>query len=262
VVVALLVGLALAVPVGMAAAAPPAMVRPSALAPAAPPAGSAAIGPVPASKPLDLQVVLAPSNNTQLQSLLQNLYDPKSPDYHRWLQPGQFAHQPGPSASQISSVDSWLHGAGLTQTKTSAFAVSVSAPASTVSAALATSFEQYRVPSGHLGYLAKSAPQVPRSLSTGQITAILGLDTLAAFQLQTKLTSTAVRSSAVVATPGADGLTPCAAAEDKAGTTYWTLDRLGAQYGTGSLLSDGQNGHGETIGLYENGQANGTDIGT
>jgi hypothetical protein len=69
------------------------------------------------------------------------------------------------------------------------------------------------VPSGHVGYLAKSAPRIPRSLSTGQITAILGLDTLASFQPESKLTSTATRNSAVADKPDADGLTPCATAE-------------------------------------------------
>ena len=51
--------------------------------------------------------------------------------------------------------------------------------------------------------------------------------------------------------PNVDGLTPCAAAKAAAAPGYYTLDALGAAYGVGSLLTDHQNGQGQTIGLYE-----------
>ena len=72
------------------ASAAPAMIRPDALAPPTVPTGAEDLGPVPGSQSLQLGVVLQPSNGAALQSLLQALEDPSSPDYHHWLTPGQF----------------------------------------------------------------------------------------------------------------------------------------------------------------------------
>src|SRR5580658_7049113 len=83
---------AAALPFGVASAvSSPAFVRPGALAPPPLPADSLAVGAVPAGQVLSLDVVLAPSDPAKLQSLLDNLYDPSSPDYHHWLSKGAFA---------------------------------------------------------------------------------------------------------------------------------------------------------------------------
>ena len=154
------------------------LVRASTMSPAAVPAGSINLGKVPGSKRLDLSVILTPSNPHQLTTLLKNLYTSSSAQYHQWLKPGLFLQRFGPTRREVSAVESWLHGAGLANTSVAGFAVKVSARASQVSAAFGVSFKQVRLSSGHVGYLAQRAPLVPRSLATGQITAILGLDTL------------------------------------------------------------------------------------
>jgi len=204
---------------------------------------------------------LPPSNGSQLQDLLKNLYDPSSPLYHRWLQPGQFDQEFGPSASDVAGVESWLHSVGLTHTSASGFAVNVSAPASQISSALSTPFERYKTPTGHQGYLAQRVPLVPQSLAGGQVSAILGLNTVSSFQSQSTLTPS-VSTGARVLQPQADGLTACSAAQYSAEPGYYTLDNLGAAYGVGSLLSDGQNGHGETVGLYELASSSSSDVAT
>ena len=60
----------------------------------------------------------------------------------------------------------------------------------------------------------------------------------------------------------ADGLTPCAGAASEAAPGYYTFDEEGADYGVGSLLSAGENGTGDTIGLFEQGQSSASDIAT
>ena len=66
-----------------------------------------------------------------------------------------------------------------------------------------------------------------------------------------KLPSASARSAGTT-TSNADGLTPCAAATNLASEQGWyTFDGEGSDYGMNSLLANGQNGHGETIGLYE-----------
>jgi hypothetical protein len=215
---------------------------------------------------LSLSVVLPPSNNGELQTLLRNLYDPSSPEYHQWLKPGQFDTEFGPSATDVTAVESWLHNRGFNSTSLSGSAISVSASASTVSSAFGTSFEKYRTSSGSEGYLASTAPLVPQALSTGQIQSIFGLDTVAKFEpeLGTATSSILARAHSAVQ-PHDDGLTPCAGAVNESnagGASFYTLDQLGAAYGVNDLLFAGQNGRGETIGLYELGSHSPSDINT
>jgi hypothetical protein len=231
------------------------MVRATALAAGAAPAGSTGIGPVPATQQVPLEVILPSGDPSGLQTLLGELYDPASPEYHHWLAPGQFQQAFGPSSADVTAVESWLHRQGLTATSLSGFAVDVSAPESQVAAALGTGFDRYRSASGHVGYLAHRAPLVPSSLLGGPIQSILGLDTLSQFVPETESVPQAV-TGGLALHPDADGLTPCAAAQgeaDQGGSTpvYYTLDALGAGYGFGSLLADGENGRGQSVAVYE-----------
>ena len=241
-------------------AASSALVRPSALAPGSAPAGSTALGSVPGRQQLELSVVLPPSNRGRLQSLLADLYNPHSTDYHEWLGPGQFAREFGPSAAEVGAVESWLHGAGLVSTSVSGLTVKVVATETHVASALGTAFEQYRDPSGHVGYLARQAPLVPSTLAGGQIQAILGLDTVAHFAPESSVAPAAPGGASLA--PNADGLTPCAAAQTAASSSYYTFDAIGAAYGLGALLADGQDGNGETIAVYELASHSPADVAT
>ena len=245
----------------LAAAAGPSFVRPNALGPGGIPTGSTPLGALPNDQRVSLNVVLPPSNGSRLQRLLKSLYDPSSTQYHQWLRAGQFDQRFGPSPADVANVEAWLHGVGLTQTRVSGFAVKVTATASQVSSALSTPFERYQTPAGHQGYLAQRVPLIPHSLASGQVSAILGLNTVTPFQSQSSLAPSVSTGSGVLQ-PHVDGLTACSAAASTAALGYYTLDSLGAAYGIGSLLSDGQNGHGETVGLYELAASSPADIAT
>jgi subtilase family serine protease len=165
----------------------------------------------------------------------------------------------GPSPADVSAVESWLADAGLSSTL-SGFSVKVSAPASRIGAVLGTSFEQYRTRSGTVGYLAQQSPLVPTTLAAGTITGILGLNTVAQFQSQSTLAPASSGGIGLSLQPHADGLTPCSAAKTAAAPGYYTLDALGSAYGIGTMLSDGQNGHGATVALYELASHSTTDV--
>jgi hypothetical protein len=261
VVIVILVAM-LVIPSAARATATPPLARPNALSPGSPPSGAAPLGALAGNQKLQLNVVLPPSNESQLQSLLHDLYDSSSPDFHHWLHAGQFISMFGPSTSNVSAVDTWLHGVGLGNTTVSGFDIKVSAPASEVATALGTSFERYRTSSGHEGYLAEKVPLIPQSLAGGEVAAILGLNTVAAFQPQSAVTPSVRPSNTGALQAHADGLTACPAAQASAGTGYYTLDSLGAAYGIGSLLADGQTGHGQTIGVYELASNSSSDVGT
>ena len=65
-------------------------------------------GAVDAAFPMsDLSLVLAPSGEQQadLESFLQTVQDPASPDYQKWLTPQQFADRFGPSQSDYRSEE-------------------------------------------------------------------------------------------------------------------------------------------------------------
>jgi subtilase family serine protease len=227
------------------------MVRPAQLSAGPAPYGSKALGPVPPTRQISLRIVMPPSHQSQLHDLLTALYDRSSPRFHRWLGRGQFESKFGPSARTVAEVVSWLKGVGL-KSEASGFAVSTAAPAKQMAAALGTSFEQYRSPSGQSGYLARRTPEIPASLSQGQISVILGLNTVAKFNSPKFSPSAAAPTQKTSLDQiDEDGLTACAQAKATAGDQYLTLDQVGAAYQLGPLLANGQNGHGKTVGLYE-----------
>ncbi len=238
------------------------LVRVHQLDPGSAPLGSRELGALPGTQQLQLSIVLPPAHEGQLTSLLHSLYDPTSPEYHQWLRPGEFAAKFGPPPSEVAAVESWLHGRGIASTSASGFAIKVRAPASRIAAALSTSFRRYRSPSGTTGYVAQQDPLVPQPLAGGQIAAIIGLNTVAAFHPQFAPVPSSRAAGTGAAQPHADGVTPCAAAENEAGSAFYTLDSLGADYGVGALISDGQTGARETIGLYELGSSSTSDVST
>ena len=96
-----------------------------------------------------------------------------------------------------------------------------------------------------------------RSLASGHIAGIIGLNSLVMPQPESapatpsNPASTSARSAGTP-TSHADGLTPCAAATSLAsGQGWYTFDAEGSDYGMNSLLANGQNGTGETVGVYE-----------
>jgi hypothetical protein len=195
-----------------------------------------------------------------MHQLLDDLYDPTSSRYHRWLQPGQFAQEFGPTQGQVDAIQSWLRRSGLTDTHVSGFVVQVSGTASSVATALGTSFERYRTTSGHQGYRSQRAPLVPTTLAGGQIAAILGLDTVASFEPEQSPAPLARTDPESHVQAAASGPSACPAAQAEAGSSYYTLDTLGSAYGISSLLADGQTGHGQTLGLYELASHSASDV--
>ena len=233
----------------VASGTPDVSIRPLRLAPNLPP-GLTALGRLPDSQPLRFAVVLAPSHPRELQALLAAQRDPASPEFGHYLAPGEFAGKFGPGSQEIDAVTAWLHGRGLVDTNANGFAVEVRASSGAAAHALGVTIERYRTPDHRVTFSAREAPLVPGALSAA-ISSILGLtDSVAAVP---KLDSAprAVPQAVAHAIPHADGLTPCAAATNAAGGSFYTPDQVGALYGVGPLLTNGQNGTGKKIALVE-----------
>lgn len=71
------------------------------------------------SEQMNLAIVLPLRNTSDLTSLIQRLYDPSSPDYHKFLSVDEFAEKFGPTESDYQAVIDFANNNGLTVTATS-----------------------------------------------------------------------------------------------------------------------------------------------
>jgi len=239
------------------AGATPSLVRLDRLAPPAPPLGSTRIGPVPGSRSIGLELILAPSHPEELASLLHSLYSVGSPEYHHWLTSGQFAQRFDPAPGAVAQVEAWLSGVGLRSSYRSGFAIRVSEPAKAVESALGVSVNDYRLAAGQQVHVANGAPLLPATLSAS-VVSVLGLDS--APRLSSHLTQDHATQRNLL--PHDEGLMPCVGATAAAGGSAYTPDQVGAAYGIGSLTAAGQTGAGREVAVYELGQHIGSDIDT
>ena len=65
---------------------------------------AALVGSLPATKHMNLSIVMPLRNQDELTSLLSRLYDPSSPDYHKFLSVKQFTEQFGPTVEDYWAV--------------------------------------------------------------------------------------------------------------------------------------------------------------
>ena len=242
---------------GAAGAAQP-MVRLDRLSPLAPPLNATTLGPVSKAGLIDLEIVLAPSHEAELTSLLHSTYDPGSPQFHQWLTPAEFAQQFAPTATTVSNVEGWLASVGMHSSYRSGFSVRVSEPAGTIESGLGVSLNNYKLADGREIHVADRPPLLPSILSAS-VVSVLGLDTAPRFTSQLSRDRSAQSTRL---TPHDEGLSPCGAATSVATAVgAYTPDQVGAAYGIGSLTSAGQTGTGREVAVYELGQHQASDVG-
>jgi len=129
-----------------------------------------------------MRAVIAPQNQGKLDHLIADQQNPNSPEYHRWLAPGEFTELFGPTSDQLTQVSNWLALQGFTVTSASApdRAVWFTGPVSLVT----TAFKVRLVGASdgkHFGNL--DAPALPSEL-VGLIQSIRGLDNLHALAVR------------------------------------------------------------------------------
>ena len=125
---------------------------------------------------LNLSIGLQPRNQQELESLLSNLYDPRSSMYHHFLTPQEFADEFGPTPDQQRQVVAYLRNEGLTVTSIAPNGLLIDASA-TVAQAESTfqvTINNYQLGT-HTFYANAAAPTIPASLAS-LIASIGGLD--------------------------------------------------------------------------------------
>lgn len=136
-------------------------------------------GPVDGSFQLNnvkLFLVPSPSQVKALKQLLEEQQDPKSPNFHKWLTPQQYADRFGLSHNDVRKATAWLKSQGLTVGKVANGRnwINFSGTASQIGGAFRTEIHRYNV-NGEIHFANSTPPSIPAALS-GIATGFLGLD--------------------------------------------------------------------------------------
>ena len=190
--------------------------------------------PTAASEQISLAISLPLRNQSILQQRLQDLYNPKSANFHHYLTPTQFAQAYGPTQADYNKVIAWVRSQRLivTGTHPEHTLLDVTGPAGRVASAFGVQLYDYVSPSGRTFHAPLSEPSLPASVA-GVVHGIVGLNNAAvAFpNAQRKpLTSVLEGKSAEVGSGPNGGLTP------KDIRTVYSLDKTGLD-GTGQTLA-------------------------
>ena len=113
---------------------------------------------------VEFGVYLPLRHKPELESLLAQLHDPASSQYHQWLKPDDFLQQYGPKAADIAAVKEALTARGLTIVSTTAHGVRVRGSADAVAQAFATPLQKVSTRT-HTRFQARSALQIPVELA-------------------------------------------------------------------------------------------------
>ena len=209
---------------------------------AASPEGVPAIGRLPGSQTLQLAISLPLRNQNELDTLLQQLYDPASPNYRRFLTAQQFTDQFGPTVVDYQRVIGFAqaHGLKIAHTFSNRLIVDVSGPAANIEQAFQIRMQVYQHPTEHRTFY---APDVEPSVEAGL--PILTVDGLSTFSLPRPMLKRAQPNAGVHSnTTGSGG-----------GGQFLGSD-MRAAYGGGTALD----GTGQVVGLIELGPYRLTDV--
>ena len=134
------------------------------------------LGPMTGSQRLNLAIGLPLRNQEALNHLLQQIYDPSSPNYHHYLTPKQFTAQFGPTEQDYQAVIAFAKANGLTVTAehSNRLLVDVSGSVADIERVLHVRLQVYQHPTEHRTFY---APDVEPSLDLAvPILSISGLN--------------------------------------------------------------------------------------
>jgi subtilase family serine protease len=134
------------------------------------------VGPLPAWQSLRLNIALPLRNQAELNTFLQQLYDPQNPAYHQFLSVGEFTERFGPSQEDYDAVIRFLeaNGAVVTGTAANRMLVNVTAPVASIEQMFHVTLNVYQDPAaGRTFYAPDREPTVDLAAPLWHVT---GLD--------------------------------------------------------------------------------------
>ena len=129
------------------------------------------------SQMLDLRVVLPSKDKAGLDNFVKELYDPNSPNFHKFISPSLFASMFGASSIDSSIVLRYLRSQGLTvngQSK-NGFIIFAKGPVAKVEAAFKVHINNYKGKDGIAFYSPDVNPTIPPQIA-GRVYAVIGMD--------------------------------------------------------------------------------------
>lgn len=217
------------------------------------PAGARALGALPSSTSIHVDVVLEPRNSAALQAFATAVSTPGSPLFRHFLAKGAFATRFGPTSAAIAAVEASLRAEGLRPSAISAnhLIIPVTATAGHLSTAFSVAFERYEV-GGRVAYASTSAPRFASEIAP-YILGVVGLDDIYLLHHQPLFQRHVVGNTGRVRfARNASGPKPCGAAAIPAAIFgAYTADKLASAYGFTSLYTAGDLGAGQTVALFE-----------
>jgi subtilase family serine protease len=137
----------------------------------------------PSMKLSRLTLVLKKSEqqSAELNRLLVDLQDPKSPNYHRWLTPEVYADRFGLNPADLSQIAHWLESQGLKVTSVARArnAITVTGTVGRIENAFHTEIRKYVI-AGEAHYANATEPSLPRAFESS----VLAIHGLHNFRLQ------------------------------------------------------------------------------
>lgn len=124
-------------------------------------------GVLPADTNLTLAIGLPLHNQAELTNLLEQIYDPNSPNYHKFLTPDQFTTQFGPTEQDYQAVKNFAAANGLTVigTHPNRMLLDVTGKASDIQNAFHVTLRTYRHPTENRDFYAPDTePSVPSNV--------------------------------------------------------------------------------------------------
>ena len=206
------------------------------------PEGASLIASLPGSQQLHLAVALPLRNEDQLNALLQQVYDPASSDYRRFLTVSQFTEQFGPTVVDYQRVIGYLQSYGLKVTHTFAnrLAVDVTGPVANIEQAFQVTMRVYQHPTENRTFY---APDGEPSVELGfPVLSVEGLSTYSLPHSMMKPVLPNQRAHSNQAGSGPGGL--------------FTGSDFRTAYGGGTALD----GSGQALGLIELGSYNLSEV--
>jgi subtilase family serine protease len=121
-------------------------------------------------------VTPSPTQQKEIEKLLAEQQDPRSPNYHNWLTPEQYGARFGLSANDVKKITSWLRAQGFTAISVvrSANLITFSGTVAQVQVTFRTQIHRFDA-DGEQRFSNVSAPVIPAALS-GIVTGVRGLN--------------------------------------------------------------------------------------
>ena len=137
------------------------------------------VGPVDPAQPMKnmiLSLKVSPDKQAQLDRLLAEQQDPKSPNFHKWLTPQEFGTRFGPSQQELDAITAWLKSKNFVIEKVAngRLSINFSGTAADVEKAFHTQMRHYLV-EGKTYSANTTDPSIPRALS-GLVAGIVSLN--------------------------------------------------------------------------------------